>query len=72
MKTVNDMISRMNARLAKIEHDQTQHPGWLTRLMLADAARNAEPGPRDLWREIDRRRDAGGTGSDQAPADTKV
>ncbi len=57
MKSVNDMITRMNARLEKIEHDQTEHPGWLTRLMLKDArASNArEPSDTEMWRELDRR-----------------
>lgn len=58
MKSVNDMITRMNARLAKIEHDQDEHPGWLTRLMLADAdgEREFRPTTREVWADVDRKR----------------
>ncbi len=57
MKSVNDMITRMNARLEKIEHDQTEHPGWLTRLMLKDARaiKGREPSNSEMWRELDQR-----------------
>jgi hypothetical protein len=37
MSSMQKMIERINARLAALESDSRNRPGWLTRLMLSDS-----------------------------------
>ena len=37
MSSMQKMIERINARLAALESESHDRPGWLTRLMLSDS-----------------------------------